>query len=706
MADQSDRVSADQSVGSTAKVLLNVDHVTADQSDAATPVLDEHEAELDYDEDVEEHTSVHGGEEPEQPEPDTSNKLGQEDKEEGDGEKKEATDNGEKSEEGEDDDDGELGEDDDLEEGEVKDPSGRKPMQRSLCRFYVKGNCTWGASCRFLHPGINDKGAYSMIDRYQNQFGGPGILGPHPMGPNMWAGPVHAEEDMPPPPIAEPPVESAWERGLRHAKELRKKAMQRKEQDEDFEDKRMNLSLPEEEFDNNKENDFFRRQASRTEGGPFGFQEEEPDYPFEPPPPDQYWQPGQYENFSVRWTREPEPHYTVHRAAEPSPTGGKQRQERMREREREREMRMRERERADRERMRERRRERRPRSMSPPERRGPRPPMPQRPPRRPRDDRPERPRQEGRPDRADRPNRPDRPPRSEATAPRVRADEWKDPWRRSKSPKGRKPSPRRSRSRGRRRRRSSSRRSSVSYSGSSSLSSRSRSSSYSSYSSRSSSGSSYRSGRSSSRSVSPSPERKTSQSPKKKEGAEKEGTAEKKPPTVAKKEVSSEKTSKAPPQKTKDKAPKPEATKDKKPSQKKAPEPSAKKPAEAKSGPKPASSTKKAADAASKGGKPVAKDAAGKAPSGDKPKVSSDVLASSVQSAFLGLLAIALWVSHICVCMLSCRTFIAPSEDKPEVSTVVLASSVSLPFWGFLWVSCICVCMLSLLLSDKVRKVV
>ena len=42
-------------------------------------------------------------------------------------------------------------------------------------------------------------------------------------------------------PIAEP--ESSWERGLRTAKEMMRKASKRKEQDIDFDDKKMNLSL-------------------------------------------------------------------------------------------------------------------------------------------------------------------------------------------------------------------------------------------------------------------------------------------------------------------------------------------------------------------------------------------------------------------------------------------------------------------------------
>jgi hypothetical protein len=48
--------------------------------------------------------------------------------------------------------------------------------------------------------------------------------------------------------------ESAWERGLRHAKEMRDKAKQRKLTDkEDFLDKKMNLSLK--EFEIEREND-------------------------------------------------------------------------------------------------------------------------------------------------------------------------------------------------------------------------------------------------------------------------------------------------------------------------------------------------------------------------------------------------------------------------------------------------------------------
>lgn len=54
--------------------------------------------------------------------------------------------------------------------------------------------------------------------------------------------------------------ESAWERGLRTAKEMMRKASKRKEQDIDFEDKKMNLSLSQEELE--KDNYYFRDRGT------------------------------------------------------------------------------------------------------------------------------------------------------------------------------------------------------------------------------------------------------------------------------------------------------------------------------------------------------------------------------------------------------------------------------------------------------------
>ncbi|KAL3285268.1 hypothetical protein HHI36_019378 [Cryptolaemus montrouzieri] len=134
----------------------------------------------------------------------------------------------------------------DLEEGEVSDEDDVRPEEtepRPVCRFFSRGQCTWGASCRFLHPGVTDKGNYTMFEMIRPLV--PGEFG----GGDRFVG-------RPEP----PPVESAWERGLRTAKEMLRKSIKRKEQDIDFEEKKMNLSLAQEEFD--KENGYYGRVPS------------------------------------------------------------------------------------------------------------------------------------------------------------------------------------------------------------------------------------------------------------------------------------------------------------------------------------------------------------------------------------------------------------------------------------------------------------
>ena len=54
--------------------------------------------------------------------------------------------------------------DDDMEDGEIKEAGNKKPFQRPMCRFFMRGNCTWGFNCRFIHPGINDKGLFHSHD--------------------------------------------------------------------------------------------------------------------------------------------------------------------------------------------------------------------------------------------------------------------------------------------------------------------------------------------------------------------------------------------------------------------------------------------------------------------------------------------------------------------------------------------------------------
>ena len=63
--------------------------------------------------------------------------------------------------------DGELESGEELEDGEISDEDEALKNERlepkPVCRFFSKGQCTLGSSCRFLHPGALDKGNYSMF---------------------------------------------------------------------------------------------------------------------------------------------------------------------------------------------------------------------------------------------------------------------------------------------------------------------------------------------------------------------------------------------------------------------------------------------------------------------------------------------------------------------------------------------------------------
>lgn len=170
-----------------------------------------------------------------------------------------------------------------MSDEDEKRPEETEP--KPLCRFYTRGQCTWGMSCRFLHPGVTDKGNYTMFDMIrpvpvpQHVGGGPygGPPGFHDFRndrPPLHHAPPpahhHGFGGLPPhvsgggggstarPPLIEP--ESAWERGLRTAKEMMRKANKRKEQDMDFEDKKMNLSASQDELE--KDNYYIRDRAS------------------------------------------------------------------------------------------------------------------------------------------------------------------------------------------------------------------------------------------------------------------------------------------------------------------------------------------------------------------------------------------------------------------------------------------------------------
>lgn len=198
---------------------------------------------------------------------------------------------------------GELEDGEELEEGEVSDEDEKRPEEnepKPVCRFYTRGQCTWGMSCRFLHPGVTDKGNYTMFDMIRpvphsipyggGRGGGGGSSGIESLLDRLPSGYHHDFRSERPPmhhhPHALPPVihhpafataahvrlppavgandppaaESAWERGLRTAKEMMRRASKRKEQDMDFEDKKMNLSTVQDELE--KDNYYIRDRGS------------------------------------------------------------------------------------------------------------------------------------------------------------------------------------------------------------------------------------------------------------------------------------------------------------------------------------------------------------------------------------------------------------------------------------------------------------
>lgn len=175
----------------------------------------------------------------------------------------------------------EEGEIDDLEDGEVKDeddarqavgsppekfsgggpaesvtsptggrkPSGQLPPSESLrpedvglCKFFLRGSCTWGNTCKFVHPGgSGERGNYRMFPDVPPPPPGPlpplmRMRGP-PIPPGFRQrgppgfGPRGGPPRFPPPgplfpPMGGPPAqvedseESAWEKGLKRAREV------------------------------------------------------------------------------------------------------------------------------------------------------------------------------------------------------------------------------------------------------------------------------------------------------------------------------------------------------------------------------------------------------------------------------------------------------------------------------------------------------
>jgi len=217
-------------------------------------------------------------------------------------------------------DEGELEEGEELEDGELSDEDEALKTERlepkPVCRFFSKGQCTWGQSCRFLHPGVLDKGNYSM-------FAAPRPILP---GEPEDSKPVPKEKQV----MIAPPVpahETAWERGLRQAKEMRRRSSKRRETDVEYEEKKASLSLTQVELD--KENDYYTRPASPAHThDPYSLEEErsEAGDPYDtyhpevrriaPPPPPEFQARAERER-SSRYSESPPPR--VRRIAPPRP---------------------------------------------------------------------------------------------------------------------------------------------------------------------------------------------------------------------------------------------------------------------------------------------------------------------------------------------------------------------------------------------------
>ena len=137
------------------------------------------------------------------------------------------------------------------EDGEIND--GEKVRKafipRVPCKYYQRGKCTWGRTCKFLHPGVNDTGNYSFLE-FQDPNAKVYERQSLEQAEAEQAAAAASREAM----AAETAAESAWERGVRQAREMKERARLRKLAEKDtFREKQMNLSLR--EFEEEGEND-------------------------------------------------------------------------------------------------------------------------------------------------------------------------------------------------------------------------------------------------------------------------------------------------------------------------------------------------------------------------------------------------------------------------------------------------------------------
>lgn len=186
--------------------------------------------------------------------------LSDEDKAKEDGEASELSDEGELPDSNS---DGELNSDNDDETGPININKDITSNSRPICKFFLRGACTWGHTCRYLHA-----------DRYCCDNWSDWRLG----GLNV-------------PPVAEiPKTESAWERGMKQAKEMVKNATARKKQEPDFNEKKLTMKVEEalpvyDDYYDQSPNDFTRIRYRS------------------PPTPEPYAAPNQFESQPPKTTR-------------------------------------------------------------------------------------------------------------------------------------------------------------------------------------------------------------------------------------------------------------------------------------------------------------------------------------------------------------------------------------------------------------------
>ncbi|MFH4975252.1 hypothetical protein AB6A40_001961 [Gnathostoma spinigerum] len=121
---------------------------------------------------------------------------------------------------------------------------------QGICKFFLRGTCTWGADCKFYHPreGRQDNcmpavSSTSSESTWPNDRGRTRarsrekVIACESVHSRVtYASPAELAETA-----ASRGDESAWERGLRQARELMKKASKKREEEPDFENKRLVL---------------------------------------------------------------------------------------------------------------------------------------------------------------------------------------------------------------------------------------------------------------------------------------------------------------------------------------------------------------------------------------------------------------------------------------------------------------------------------